>query len=151
MYLMKFVGDVRVTLCAAVDDFLSEMYRDGNFKSVVVDLTRTDGIDSTSLGVLAKLSIAARDRFGFSPTLVSTNYDITRLLFTMGFEDVFHIVEQPLEDEEQLGELPHAEATPEDLRRRVIDAHKALMGLNDSNAATFRDLVATLEAAESTR
>lgn len=147
MYLMKFVGDVRVNLCAAVDDFLADMYRDKDFKSVVVDLSRTDGIDSTSLGVLAKLSIAAREQFGFKPTLVSTNYDITRILRTMGFDDIFHIVEQPLREEEQLGELPQADSTPEDLRRRVLEAHRVLMEMNESNAAAFRDLVATLEAA----
>ena len=103
MYLMKFVGDVRVNLCAAVDDFLADMYRDKDFKSVVVDLSRTDGIDSTSLGVLAKLSIAAREQFGFKPTLVSTSYDITRILRTMGFDDIFHIVEQPLREEGAVG------------------------------------------------
>lgn len=146
MYLMKFVGDVRVNLCAAVDDFLAEMYRDPHFKSVLVDLTCTDGIDSTSLGILAKLSIKARDLFGFKPTLVSPKYDITRLLNTMGFDDVFHIVDQPLQETAQLGELPADATTPEDLRERVLDAHRTLMALNESNAAAFRDLVATLEA-----
>lgn len=146
MYLMQFVGDVRVNLCAAADDFLGEMYRDERFKSVLVDLTRTEGIDSTALGVLAKLSIKARDLFGFKPTLVSTNYDITRVLRTMGLDDVFHIVEQPLREVAQLGDLPQVETTDEDLRQRVLDAHKSLMALNDANAAAFRDLVATLEA-----
>ena len=146
-YLLKFVGDVRVNLCAAVDGFLADMYRDADFKSVVVDLSRTEGIDSTSLGVLAKLSIAARERFGLKPTLVSTNYDITRILTTMGFDDIFHIVERPLVEEAQLGELPQAESTPEDSRRRVLEAHRVLMGMNESNASAFRDLVATLEAA----
>ena len=146
-YLMKFVGDVRVNLCAAVDDFLDDMYRDEHFTSVLVDLTGTEGIDSTSLGILAKLSIKAQALFGFTPTLVSTNYDITRLLYTMGFDDVFHIVEQPLVEEDQLGELPQAESTPEDLRQRVLEAHRTLMGLNESNKEAFRDLVATLEAA----
>ena len=88
MYLIKFVGDVRVNLCAAVDDFLAEMFRDEDFKSVLVDLTATEGIDSTSLGILAKLSIKASDLYGFTPTLVSTNVDITRVLRTVGFDDV---------------------------------------------------------------
>ncbi len=146
-YLMRFVGDVRVNLCTAVDDFLDNMYRDSTFKSVVVDLSQTDGIDSTSLGILAKLSIQAQSRLGFTPTLISTNGDITRVLKTMGFEDVFHIVERPLVREEQLGELPETPASEEDLRRRVLEAHQMLMDLNESNREAFRDLVTTLEAA----
>ena len=146
VYLIKFVGDVRVNLCAAVDDFLAEMFRDDDFKSVLVDLTATEGIDSTSLGILAKLAIKAADLYRFTPTLVSTNSDITRVLRTVGFDDVFHIVEKPLMEEVQIVELPQAETSVDDLRRRVLEAHRALMGLNESNKEKFRDLVATLEA-----
>ena len=32
VYLIKFVGDVRVTLCAAVDTFLDSMLSDAGFK-----------------------------------------------------------------------------------------------------------------------
>ncbi len=147
VYLMKFVGDVRVTLCAAVDAFLDAMLANAAFKSVVVDLSRTSGIDSTSLGILAKLSIRTREQFGFVPTLVSTNADITRVLLTMGFDDVFRIVQQPIEHKEQFGELHPSDCTEEDMRQRVLDAHRVLMSLNESNREAFEDLVETLEAA----
>lgn len=147
VYLMKFVGDVRVTICAAVDTFLDAMLSDAGFKSVVVDLTRTTGIDSTSLGILAKLSIRAQERFGFVPTLVSTNRDITRVLKSMGFDDVFHIIEVPLEHTAQFGELNPFDCSEEDMRQRVLDAHRMLMSLNESNREKFHDLVETLEAA----
>jgi anti-anti-sigma factor len=147
VYLMKFVGDVRVTLCTAVDAFLDTMFHDDEFRSVVIDLSRTAGVDSTSLGVLAKLSIQAKRRFDYVPTLVSTNPDITRVLMTMGFDEVFNIVDQPIEHEEQLGELPMRESTEEDIRQQVLEAHRALMSLNESNREAFHDLVETLEAA----
>ncbi len=147
VYLMKFVGDVRVTLCAAVDVFLDAMLSDTDFKSVVVDLSRTIGIDSTSLGILAKLSIRAQERFGFMPTLVSTNSDITRVLKTMGFDDVFHIIEEPLQHTEQFGELNPLDCSEEEMRKRVLDAHRILMSMNESNREKFQDLVETLEAA----
>ena len=145
-YLMKLVGDVRLRLGAAVDEFLDRMFQDRGFRSVVVDLSATDGIDSTALGVLARLSMQARKRRSFTPTLVSTRADITRLLVTMGFDDIFHIVEQPLEDERQLGELPETDLSPEELRCRVLAAHRNLMAMNDGNREQFEDLIATLEA-----
>lgn len=146
VYVLLFEGDVRLTLCSAVDGYLEKMFHDENFKSVVVDLSQTESIDSTSLGVLAKLSIQAGKMFNYTPTLVSTSLDITRVLLSMGFEDVFHIVERPLQHAEQLGELPPVQTTQEDLRQRVIDAHRTLMAMNESNRETFQDLVAALEA-----
>lgn len=147
VYLIKFVGDVRLTLCTAVDHFLETMLSDPRFRSVVIDLTRTDGIDSTSLGVLAKLSIRTQEKFGFRPTLVSTRADITRILRSMGFDDVFHIVEQPLESKEQFGELAPCDCSEEEMRERVLEAHRVLMTLSEANREAFQDLVETLEAA----
>jgi anti-anti-sigma factor len=146
VYVLLFEGDVRLTLCTAVDGYLDKMFHDQEFGSVVVDLSRTDSIDSTSLGVLAKLSIKAQKLFDYTPTLVSTEPDITRILLSMGFEDVFHIVEEPLQYAEQLGELPPVKESRDDLRQRVLNAHRTLMAMNESNRAAFQDLVATLEA-----
>jgi len=91
VYLLKFVGDVRVTLCATMDGFLHELLERDDFRSVLVDLTETDGIDSTALGLLAKLSLETQRRFGVVPTLVSTRPDITRVLRAMGFPERFLI------------------------------------------------------------
>ncbi len=147
VYLLKFVGDVRVSLCTAVDTFLDSMFRDPDFRSVIVDLSHTQAIDSTSLGILAKLSIHAKQRMGCVPTLVSTNPDVTRILHTMGFEDVFDIIEQPLQELGQLGELSPCAASEDDVRERVIEAHKYLMSLSESNRESFQDLVDALEHA----
>ena len=146
VYVMLFEGDVRLTLCTAVDVYLENMFHDREFKSVLVDLSATASIDSTSLGLLAKLSIQADKIFGYTPTLVSTNPDVTRILWSMGFDDVFHIVEEPLAYSEQLGELPPLPADQEDVRQRVLEAHRTLMEMNDTNREAFQDLVATLEA-----
>lgn len=147
-YLLKFVGDVRLSLGAAFDEFLDRLFRDRKLRSVLVDLSLTDAIDSTSLGALARLSVQAEKRLGCTPTLVSTRPDINRLLTTMGFDDIFHIVHEPLLDSRQLGELPKSDLSAGELRQRVLAAHRHLMGINESNRDEFEDLVATLEAAE---
>ncbi len=146
VYVLLFQGDVRLTLCTAVDTFFDRMFEDARFKSVVVDLGQTESIDSTSLGLLAKLSIQAGKRFGYRPTLVSTQADITRVLVTMGLDDIFDMVQEPLVHDEQLGELPCCQASEAEVRQRVLEAHRILMDMNESNRAAFQDLVATLEA-----
>ena len=147
VYELKFTGDVRLTISGAIDGFLERMFSDADFKSVLVDLSEIDAIDSTSLGLLAKLSIEAGRRFDYVPTLVSTRPDVTRILLTMGFEDVFHIIDSPLSETAQLTELPRLADTKEDvLRSQVIDAHRTLMSMNARNEDTFKDLMAVLEA-----
>ena len=47
VYLLKFVGDVRVNLCVTMDTCLREVLDQENFCSALVDLSETDGIDST--------------------------------------------------------------------------------------------------------
>lgn len=146
VYELKFVGDVRLTLGATVNGYLERMFRDPGFKAVLVDLSEADSIDSTSLGVLAKLSIRAAERFSFMPTLVSTRPDITRILITMGFDEAFNIIDTPLERTAQLIELPRLpSAGEEELCGQVIDAHRTLMSMNARNRGIFKDLVATLE------
>ena len=53
-YALKFVGDVRVNLCNSIDDYLDHMFEDPEFQSVLVDLCEAEGVDSTTLGLLAK-------------------------------------------------------------------------------------------------
>ena len=146
VYVLLFEGDVRLTLCTAVDGYIEQMFRDPVFKSVIVDLSRTKGIDSTSLGLLAKLSIQAEKQFQFVPTLVCTQPDVTRILLSMGFDDVFSIVESALEHGEQLGELPVLESSREDMREKVLEAHRILMSMNEANRDAFHNLVEALEA-----
>ena len=126
VYLLKFVGDVRVNLCVTMDTCLREVLDQKNFCSALVDLSETDGIDSTALGLLARLSLETKRRYGAVPTLVSTRGDITRILETMGFDDIFNLVDQPLECPSQLGERPLMECCEEDARQRVLDAHRTL-------------------------
>ena len=147
VHVLKLTGDVRVTLGATVDGVLQDVLASDDLASVLVDLSETDGIDSTSLGLLARLSIEAQRRLGRVPTLISTRPDITRVLTTMGFdEDVFEIVEEPLDVEPSLGEQPEIDDEEAAVRARVLAAHRTLMSLSPDNRERFRDLVSALEA-----
>jgi hypothetical protein len=97
------------------------------------------------LGLLAKLSILSRQKVGLLPTVVTTNPDISRLLQSMGFDQVFNIVDRPIPCPECLTDLPSQDQNEEVVRSKVLEAHKILMGLNDSNREAFHDLVNALE------
>ena len=145
VHVLKFVGDVRVTLGPTISMFLSRLSQCKTFKSVIIDLTETDGIDSTSLGLLAKISLTTQEAFNTIPTIVSPNEDITRILESMGFDSVFVILKELITECGQLGELPTEIVSETNLRKQVLEAHKVLMSLNERNKGEFRELVHALE------
>ena len=147
-FVLRFVGDVRLTLCVAIDDYLLQMFSDPTFEAVVVDLSEAEGIDSTSLGLLAKLAQETQEQTGRSALLVSDTGDVHRALQSVGVDDLFEATEAA-SHELSSRVLPPSyldEAGRVALRERVLDAHRRLMSLNEANAKEFKDLVAQLEA-----
>jgi anti-anti-sigma factor len=143
--VLKFVGDVRVTLGPTISNFLDKIKTAKQLRSIIIDLTETTGIDSTTLGLLAKISLQSQKVLNAKPTLVSNNEDINRILSSMGFEQVFVIVHDLVTDCEELGELPTQMVSESALRQQVVEAHKVLMQLNTKNHSSFFDLVEALE------
>jgi anti-anti-sigma regulatory factor len=78
-FVLKFVGEVRLTLCSALDTTIERIFTALNFSAIVIDLTETRSIDSTTLGLLAKLSILSRQKTsrGCCSRWVSTRYSIS--------------------------------------------------------------------------
>ncbi|MCF7981676.1 MAG: STAS domain-containing protein [Pseudomonadales bacterium] len=145
VYVLKFVGDVRLTLCAALDIFVERMMSDRELKAVFIDLSDTEGIDSTSLGFIAKIAISTQKFCHWKPTIISINPDITRILLSMGFDAVFNIIDQRIDDAATLDELEILECSESQAKDKVIEAHRILMGLNDENKEKFQELVEMLE------
>ena len=146
-YVIKFVGDVRLTLCARLDNFLEKMFRSKTFSGVLVDVSDAENIDSTSLGLLAKLAIKNQKNTNTRPIILSPNENITRLLDSMGFSKIFDIrghLEYSANGD--LNEIPDVVADESAMREKIIDAHKVLMDLNEKNHDTFKTLVTSLEA-----
>lgn len=144
-YVLKLIGEVRLTLCSSLEAFLQAVFEEPGFRSVIVDLSETESIDSTSLGLLAKLSIMARKQIDQRPVLVSPRPDITRILMSMGFERIFVIVEDDGNHTGEYCEIECKDCSEESVHARVLDAHRVLMSLNEDNRKAFSDLVKQLE------
>ncbi len=145
---------VRLTLCLSFDQFINDMFAADDFISIIFDLTEAEAIDSTTLGLMAKISILADQRKQLRPTILSTSPGINRLLETMGFAEIFQIMTslpdpaaiEALQASRRSGDqLDTGELDEEATRLKVLEAHRILMELNENNRATFKDLVKTLE------
>ncbi len=146
-YVIKLTGDVRMTLCTTIDSCLITMVQDPKFDSVTVDVTEAEGIDSTSLGLLAKISRISYPKMDHLPLLISTQPDITRVVESMGFKDrVFTIVNQKdLIDVTGLQEREISAVDEGTARARILEAHQILMSLSENNYQAFRELVECIE------
>jgi anti-anti-sigma factor len=144
-YVIRLEGDVRLTLCTTIDDYVKQMFSDPAFTSVWVDLCHAEGIDSTTLGLLAKLALQAREQYGFSPAIYFCDPGIARLLRSMGFQRLFDLHEESCSNPAEIDEIPVVAGSEQAVKEKVIEAHRVLMGISEENTAKFKDLMAVLE------
>lgn len=145
-YVLKLIGEIRVPICATLDGFIETIFQDSQLQSVLIDLSETHVIDSTALGLLAKIAIQSSKRFHQKPCIISTRPDVSRILDSMGFDQVFNVIHEAPVKSPQMSEVPSRSCSQSDACEKVLEAHRILMELNEKNRETFRDVVAALES-----
>ncbi|MEZ4269252.1 MAG: STAS domain-containing protein [Myxococcota bacterium] len=150
--VLKLIGDIRYTtgpaavISRSLDTFFDKLFATGGFQDVVVDMTETTAIDSTNLGLLARLYTWMEEHGGRKPTLVSTNPDVTRTLESVGFDKVFNVVGERLAATGELTKLPLVEGTQREMLQLILEAHRRLMEMSEDNAEMFAPAVALMDA-----
>ncbi len=144
-WVLRLSGDVRAPWCASLDALLERMFDDSGIVGVVVDLREATNIDSTILGLLAKIAVRSREKLNRKPVLMAPNPDIRRLLDSMCMENVFRIADDAVGGGYECTELPAVDRPEAEVCRQVTDAHRVLMDIDERNRAVFHDVVATLE------
>ncbi len=156
VFVIKMIGDVRLTLSLSFDEFIEKMFASSNFCSVIFDLTEAQAIDSTTLGLMAKISLKGRALAKtqinghassyIDPIVISSNPGITRLLDSMGFAEIFQLVQSGnVNGEFKSLEGGESSADEHKVRQKVLEAHQSLVALNAKNSETFSELIQSLE------
>lgn len=145
IYYLKLIGDVRVTLCTSLANYLDTIFSKGDAEEVVVDLTHASGADSTTLGLLTKLAIHCQEQFGITPVMLCTDEGLLRIIDAMSLDEVYDIRATTSTRAEFLQELEQVAADEAEIRERVLEAHRLLIALNPDNQKEFIDLIKTLE------
>ena len=121
------------------------MFDDPGFASVWVDLCDAEGIDSTTLGLLARLALSVKERFGFKPAIYSCESGINRLLKSVAFHRLFELHEAACSNVDDIVEIPVVKGSEEAVKQKVIEAHRTLMNISEENRIRFKDLINALE------
>jgi anti-anti-sigma factor len=145
IYIIKLVGNIQYTMGCALDEFFDQLFLDTGFNNIVLDLTEVTGMDSTSLGLLAKLANFVRDRFATQATLVSTNEDINCILENVGFYEIFYICDTSPIKIMTLQPIPNKNFSKPELSNTVFNSHNTLSQLNDKNRETFKGVIEVLK------
>ena len=140
---IKMVGNLKYTTSSGFDHFVDGLMERG-FKNVVIDLSEATYIDSTNLGLIAKIAGRARHNSRMHVTIVSPNEDINEILRSVRFDKLFTIVEN-MEGLDNLQEIPDEEHDKKEDLQMLIKAHKALMDIDEENRPQFKDVVELLE------
>jgi anti-anti-sigma factor len=147
IHVLRFVGDIRYPLGHSLDRFLEALFAGPTPAGFVIDLTATDSIDSTNLGLLVRIAREMHNHGAPRVTIVSDRPDINAVLTSMALDEVFDIVSRASVPAGGEQELPRKEADRDSLSRTLLKAHRALMELSERNEETFRDVVDKLEQA----
>ncbi len=138
---IRFIGSVTYTISSGFDHLIDEIAQETETRDVVFDLNPATHIDSTNLGLMAKVARFMLKRFNRRAIILCDNPDIETILLSMGFEQAFEIVKVLSCDTPEFSDVPAVEQACDDQRRMLVEAHRTLMEMNEKNRETFRTVV----------
>ncbi len=144
-YIIKMIGNVKYTSSINFDAFLDKIFQEKDFDNILIDLTETENIDSTNLGLLAKISRWMFKEHNKKTTLISTNQDITQLLKNLCLDEVFIIIDRPYENITSIQEIPNVNDSEKKMASVILETHKTLMTISKKNENVFKNVVQCLE------
>jgi anti-anti-sigma factor len=93
VYVVQPTGNIRYTISRGLDKLIHRIQEDENATDVIADLSEAGFLDSTNLGLLARLASMAFKKFHRYPQLISNNQNINMVLDSMGFQQIFNITD----------------------------------------------------------
>jgi anti-anti-sigma factor len=143
--VIKAIGKITYHLGGSFDLFISKLLADNVITDFVIDLTDAEYIDSTNLGLLARIQVFSAGKLDRRPTLISSNETINSILQNIGFDRLFTIIAIPRQLTDAMHELPVSMANGKPLEQILLSAHQYLVDANVKNAIVFKEVVELLE------
>ena len=145
-YLIKFSGDVRVNLCGSLNHHMAAIFGSTDVQHVVIDMLEAECVDSTTLGLIAKLALHCRKEYNINMQLFCQNPSILRTLDCMSFDEIIDICQEVTDIDADLHAIETVNSDIDEVRRQVLEAHKLLTQLSPDSSKEFTDLIRALES-----
>lgn len=143
--VIKLIDELRYGLGPAFSDFVDRLFAMEGLGRVVIDLSETTFLDSTILGLLARLGLRCRETLDRNCLIVSPREEITEQLLGMGIDQFFILVTEFESEIRTYTAVPAEQPDRQALAATLLEAHRTLVGMNAKNRAMFQDAVAEME------
>ena len=145
-YFLKLSGHLCFSSSVPFADIIDLIGSTPNCRGTLVDLREANMIDSTHLGLLARLALESQTKLGKQLTIVSTGKHVPQALKTTGLQHLALLLdahEGEMPPTESIQSLP---ATKRSIAQVMLEAHQTLIGLNQDNKDTYQDFVTMLKS-----
>ncbi len=142
---IKFFGTVRYSHCGGLESHIDSLFENKDFDEVVIDLEDAEILDSTALGLVARIAIELKKYSEHKPVIFLSRGELSNILRRVCFDQVFNIIVDHNNPEHgELRELTSQPQNEERVLERVVSAHKHLAKIDKGNEALYRDITGAL-------
>ena len=148
--VLRLVGQIRYALARRLRTFVDDVIAPAACADVFIDLREVDFIDSTGLGMIARIGRLTLEGRGRRAAIVVAPGDVEVTLRSAGFDDLFVLLaEFPYDPGVELREIPLADldsSHDSQMGHLILDAHRDLASVSEESRETFRQVIDSLEA-----
>lgn len=145
IWFLELSGDLRHTLGPALNALLDRAFASDGARRFLLDLSAAEAIDSTCLGVIARIASWSRERDAPRPIIVSSNEDIIETLKAVCFDRLFELRAELSTEAADWSDLSSSGVDQSQMINLILEAHRRLSAVDDSNKTVFRDVIEALE------
>ena len=141
-------GQLRYTAAKPLRAFIDELLAKTAGEAVIIDLREVEFLDSTGMGLLARIGRATLAH-GRRSIIVCPPGDVMTCLRSAAFDTIFIVVDSwPFETGMELYDIPLEEKPllAYVMGNLMLDAHRDLAAVSDENRRVFGDVIEALEA-----
>jgi anti-anti-sigma factor len=147
VHVLRYFGAVNFLLAPGIQNFVDHLIDDERVSGLVFDLSCASSLDSTNLGLMARVNERLVSKGAANSVIISGNEDIDVVLRSMGFDRTFELLPS---DGHACAPDVEAIETPSpssvELKRTMLDAHQALVRMSEAGRKEFEAVVACLES-----
>lgn len=159
-HVLRYFGRVDYTMAPAIERYLENLAHgpSDSARPYLFDLSEARLLDSTNLGLIARVVERSRAQGASRSAVLSQSGDIDDVVRSMGFDAIVDLISARPTALRDVGSaqgeteiVTDETASQGEMLRTMLEAHRALAGLDDEETGQWRDVVTMLEAEMRTR
>ena len=147
MALMQVIGRGTFKLAVGFRTWIEQLIGSTTVRTVMLDLSKCTGLDSTFMGLMVTLAIQSKKRFAL--LVVNANQQHHALLDGIGVMRVWRYVDTAVPEMNwtNLADVVSGSVVLDSATRElIVAAHKTLMAVDERNIPKFKDVVELMQA-----